>query len=74
MKTSVWLTLVALLSSGAVDCAAQSTAPYRGALTMTLENDTFTGSDNNYTNGLGVTWVSNAIDTYEERELRPPLG
>ena len=66
MKTSVLLALVALLSSGVVDCAAQSTESYRGALTVTLENDTFTGSDNNYTNGLGVTWVSNAIDTYEE--------
>ena len=32
----------------------------------------FTGSDN-YTNGLGVSWVSNAIDTYEA-ELRAPVG
>ena len=29
-----------------------------GALTLTVDNDVFTGSDNNYTNGLGVTWVS----------------
>ena len=69
MKTSVLLASVALLLFGVVDCAAQSTESYRGALTVTLENDTFTGSDNNYTNGLGVTWVSNAIDTYEERSL-----
>ena len=69
MKTSVLLAAVALLLTGVVDCAAQSPEPYRGALTVTLENDTFTGSDNNYTNGLGVTWVSNAIDTYEERSL-----
>jgi hypothetical protein len=33
----------------------------RGALTVTLENDTFTGSDNNYTNGVAATWVSGAI-------------
>ena len=69
MKASVWLTLVALLSSGAVDCAAQSPASYRGALTVTVENDVATGSDNNYTNGVGVTWVSNAIDTYEKESL-----
>jgi lipid A 3-O-deacylase len=69
MKTSVWLISVVLLSSGAVDCAAQSTAPYRGAWTVTVENDRETGSDNNYSNGVGVTWVSNAIDTYEERSF-----
>ena len=69
MKASVLLTLGALLSSGAIDCAAQTTAPYRGAWTATLENDTFTGSDNNYTNGLGVSWVSNAIDTYEKESF-----
>ena len=35
------------------------------ALTLTIENDLVTGSDNNYTNGLGVTWVSRDLDTYE---------
>ena len=69
MKTSVLLAAVAFLTISTVDCAAQSPEPYRGALTVTLENDTFTGSDNNYTNGLGLTWVSNAIDTYEERSF-----
>ena len=69
MKARVWLISVALLLCGAVDCAAQSSAPYGGAWTVTLENDAFTNSDNNYTNGIGVTWVSNAIDTYEERSV-----
>ena len=69
MKQSVWLISVALLLSGAVEGAAQSTAPYSGALTVTVENDVWTGSDNNYTNGIGVSWVSNAIDTYEERSF-----
>ena len=36
---------------------------------MTWENDTATGSDNNYTNGTGLSWVSRAIDTYEEKSL-----
>ena len=67
MNARVWMISVALLFSGAVDCAAQSTAPYRGAVTVTFENDTFTGSDNNYTNGIGVSWVSNALNTYDER-------
>jgi len=31
-----------------------------GMLTLTVENDVFTGSDNNYTNGLGIAWVSGA--------------
>jgi hypothetical protein len=35
-------------------------------MTVTVENDTFTGSDNNYTNGLGGTWNSNEIGTYAE--------
>jgi len=69
MKTSELLALVALLSSGAVECAAQSAAAYRGALTVTVENDVATGSDNNYTNGIGVSWVSNAIDTYEKESF-----
>jgi len=69
MKTSVWIISGALLLSGVVDCAAQSAAPYRGALTVTVENDVATGSDNNYSNGIGVTWVSNAIDTYDEKSF-----
>lgn len=32
-----------------------------GKLTFSVENDVFTHSDNNYTNGLGITWVSDAI-------------
>jgi hypothetical protein len=69
MKTSVWLVLVALLSIAATDCVAQSAAPPRGAWTVTLENDVGTGSDNNYTNGVGLTWVSRPIDTYEEQSF-----
>jgi hypothetical protein len=39
----------------------QATAGGDAALTITLENDVFTGSDNNYTNGVAVTWVSSDI-------------
>ncbi|WP_445400780.1 lipid A deacylase LpxR family protein [Zobellella sp. An-6] len=37
-----------------------------GALTLTLENDTFTHSDNNYTNGVGIAWVSGAVDADDD--------
>jgi len=63
------LILGALLSCGAVDCVAQPVAPYRGALTVTVENDVATGSDNNYTNGIGMSWVSNATKTYDEKSF-----
>src|SRR5678816_1720304 len=65
MKASLWMASVAMFLFGPVDCAAQPTAPYDGALTVTFENDTLTGSDNNYTNGIGFSWVSNAIGGYE---------
>jgi lipid A 3-O-deacylase len=57
---------VVVLSTAAVPCLAPSTPAHAGAWTLTLENDIFTGSDNNYTNGLGLSWVSNATDTYDE--------
>ena len=61
--------LLIVLSCAVLTCPAQETPSHGGALTVTLENDVFTGSDNNYTNGLGVSWVSNAIDTYDERSF-----
>src|SRR6476620_11186273 len=62
---------VALLWFGAVGCvmqanAASDAAPGKGALTFTVDNDVFTGSDNNYTNGLGVTWVSADLNSYDD--------
>ena len=43
-------------------------------MTFTLDNDVLTGSDNNYTNGFGVTWVSAELDTYDEDQLRQQVG
>jgi lipid A 3-O-deacylase len=60
------LVVLALMPFCAVACVMQSTAAYADALTITMENDTLTGSDNNYTNGIGVTWVSNDLDSYDE--------
>ena len=65
---ALWL-LPALLSFALVGCVTQSTGAYDGAMTVTVENDTFTGSDNNYTNGLGVSWVSNEVKTYDEERF-----
>lgn len=51
-------------------CAVGFVAPAgatetRGAVTVTLENDVLTGSDDAYSNGFGVTWVSNDLDAYD---------
>lgn len=67
MKAGMGLAVVALLSFGATDCPAQPSTPYRGAKTITMENDWGTGTDNNYTNGVGFSWVSSDIDTYDEQ-------
>jgi hypothetical protein len=53
--------LTMLLAAWAIDAHAGARD---GALTLTLENDVLTGSDNNYTNGLGVTWVSPDLGSY----------
>jgi hypothetical protein len=61
-----WL---ALLSFCTVGSLTNATAADDGALTVTLENDAFTGSDNNYTNGIGVTWVSADLASYDEESF-----
>nr|NJM02881.1 lipid A deacylase LpxR family protein [Desulfobacula sp.] len=53
-----------LLSLYAVGCLTQPVAAYDGAMTLIIENDTFTGSDDNYTNGVGFSWASDDLDTY----------
>ena len=63
------LATAALLLCATAGWAAESTDTYKGALTFTLENDAFTGSDNNYTNGVGFTWVSNEISTFDEQSF-----
>jgi hypothetical protein len=63
MTPSTKLALLALVPFCVAGCAAQSTAVNNGAMTITVENDALTGSDNNYTNGIGVTWVSSDLDS-----------
>ncbi|PKO31312.1 MAG: hypothetical protein CVU34_17800 [Betaproteobacteria bacterium HGW-Betaproteobacteria-7] len=50
-----------LLGFLALAGAPPASAGGDGTLSITVENDFFTGSDNNYTNGIGVTWVSAAV-------------
>ncbi len=69
MKTTFLRASVALLSFSAIDCGAQSTAPSRGAWTVSLENDVLTGSDNNYSNGMGLSWVSADTASYEKESF-----
>lgn len=47
-------------AAGDGDCAAEETLRLRGG-TARLENDLFTGTDQNYTNGLAFTLVSHDI-------------
>ena len=51
----------AMLGFVALGGVTQVYAKGDGAVTLTLENDVFTHSDNNYTNGLGIAWVSGAV-------------
>lgn len=57
------LALIGLLALGGSAYASD------GTLTLTVENDVFTGSDNNYTNGVGIAWVSGAIDPHDDGVL-----
>ena len=57
------LTLVPLIAVGYV---TQASADGDEALTVTFENDLLTGSDNNYTNGIGFSWVSSDLESYDD--------
>jgi hypothetical protein len=70
-----WAALVLALSfaCGLLGCSApRSAAPrsepaeHDGALTLTIENDSFIGSDNNYTNGVGLGWSTDEVGIYGE--------
>lgn len=47
-------------AAGTGECAVQESPRFRGA-TARLENDLFTGTDQNYTSGVGLTLVSTDI-------------
>lgn len=45
--------------------ASDSVNPYQGVVSVVIENDFFTGSDNNYTNGIGFSWTSAEVKAYD---------
>jgi hypothetical protein len=65
---------VVLMSLHALACAVPREVPARSAWTVTLENDVFTGSDNNYTNGIGISWVSADTASYAEKSFVRAAG
>jgi hypothetical protein len=63
----VQILLAMMLAGGGARLGLAQTAPDQDeSLTIALENDAFTGSDNNYTNGLGVTWLSAEMNHYDD--------
>src|SRR6478735_4519016 len=62
------LLLLSSLCAAGVVAPADAAEP-QGAITLTLENDVLTGSDNAYTNGLGATWVSGDLASYDDKAL-----
>jgi hypothetical protein len=65
---------LALLAPRSGACETPAGYPDTAAWTFTLENDVFTGSDNNYTNGLGLSWVSSDLDSYDESSFLRKWG
>jgi lipid A 3-O-deacylase len=64
------LRLVTLCLCLASVSACATTASQGDAITVSLENDVFTGSDNNYTNGFGISWVTREVGLYEDGDFR----
>ncbi len=74
MTMRMQVTLATLLTLHSVGFMAQTADALDGTLTLTTENDSWTGSDNNYTNGVGISWVSVALDTYDDESFLSKWG
>lgn len=66
--TALLLAMPVRPSHGAEISQPASTA---STLILTLENDYFAGTDNHYTNGLKLSWVSGDLKKYAEDERLP---
>jgi hypothetical protein len=60
---------IAVLGCCALGGSLPAAAADDAAFTFTLENDVLTGSDNNYTNGFGLSYVSGETHSYDEDSL-----
>ena len=63
---SGWVTVLGICAMGGALPAAAAGESGKSAMTFTIDNDFLTGSDNNYTNGFGLSYVSAEIDSYGE--------
>lgn len=70
-RVRVMARILLMISSLSAACFATQAdaAETGGAVTIALENDVLTGSDDAYTNGFGATWVSNDLDAYDDRSF-----
>ncbi len=49
--------------------AAAPVWAHDGAVSVLIENDFFTGSDSNYTNGIGISWSSDDVARYDAESV-----
>jgi hypothetical protein len=64
MTKARFLAALTLMTWSAGAFVTEAAAAEGEALTLSSENDILTGSDNNFTNGIGVTWVSGDLERY----------
>jgi len=62
--------VLCVLMVGLNPCLAQKDPRAHDTVTFYLENDVFTGTDREYTNGIKLTWISRDLSDYHE--LRTP--
>jgi hypothetical protein len=66
-RLPVWIIAVAcVLLSGPNPCSAQKPPKAHDTVTFYLENDVFTGTDREYTNGIKLTWISRDLSEYHQ--------
>lgn len=68
------LALNAVIATPVLYAAAETEPETHEVLILTLENDLFTGSDNQYTNGLSATWSSDDLTKYKSDHFARKLG
>jgi len=60
-----YTTFSALLISVAISAPAANSEERNESLVLSVENDVFTGSDSNYTNGISINWSTDSLSKYE---------
>jgi hypothetical protein len=60
------LVIICVLLNGLEPCSARKDPRDANTFTFYLENDVFTGTDREYTNGIKLTWISRDLSGYHE--------